>query len=110
MLTQRGRGRADSYWRPSVLSHFKIQKDVSFDKTKIWKVTKNILINQLFVTVPTGHFYAWLAVYHGVGACQSTHSVAGTARGASERCLRCCCTQASTTRRTSPQAWSGFVT
>ena len=50
------------------MSHFKIQKDQQFDKTKIWKVTKNILINQVFVTVPTGHFYGYLAVYHGLGA------------------------------------------
>lgn len=59
---------ADAYWRPQVMSHFKIQKDQRFDKTKLWKVTKNIIFNQIFVTLPTGHFYAWLAVHHGLGA------------------------------------------
>lgn len=45
---------ADSYWRPEVLSQFKIQKGTGFDTAKLWKVSKNILINQLLVTLPCG--------------------------------------------------------
>lgn len=57
----------DSYWRPEVMSQFKIQKEKKFDTKKIWKVAKNILSNQLFVTLPIGHFYAWLAVHKNLG-------------------------------------------
>merc|ERR1719181_1116558 len=57
----------DSYVRPEVMTQFKIQKEKSFDTAKLWKVTKNILIGQIFVTIPTGHFYAWLSTTYGYG-------------------------------------------
>ena len=50
------------------MTQFKIQKEKSFDTAKLWKVTKNILIGQIFVTIPTGHFYAWLSTTYGYGA------------------------------------------
>ena len=50
------------------MSQFKIQKEKKFDTKKIWKVAKNILSNQLFVTLPIGHVYAWLAVHKNLGA------------------------------------------
>lgn len=58
----------DVLWRPGVILAFKIQKDKRFDKTKICQVAKNVLFNQLGVTVPAAHVFAWLGTRYGIGA------------------------------------------
>mmetsp|Transcript_13493 Transcript_13493/g.36384 ORF Transcript_13493/g.36384 Transcript_13493/m.36384 type:complete len:297 (-) Transcript_13493:288-1178(-) len=53
--------------RPGVLEPFKIQKEKHFDMTKIGKVVRTLLINQVFVVVPFAAAVAWLKSTTGIG-------------------------------------------
>lgn len=56
----------DSFWRPDVIEQFKIQKDKTFDTSRIGMVCRNLLINLGPVTMLYASFFAW-CYRNGIG-------------------------------------------